>query len=240
MTIPRNPRRYEKLDDLVKVRVTLRTAVAAVRELPWDSEADLVLLSRRDVVALLTRYLAQELSPSDLETWANTVESREEIGVEPADSELLRAFVFETANPALGEPISPRYARRWLDRLDAGASRRPGGGVAMTASDLAQHFEAMQRRPGMYFLPGVMFRMFAGYVHGMIAAGVDELKGFQSWVAQEYCGRPNNPLSWVDIIARGTVDDRCLSDLSAQEDQAAFDRAIALLIGYCQIRAGES
>ncbi len=109
--------RRDALVDLVELRVSPREAVAAVKQLPWDSDVELVLLSRANVRELLTRYLQRELSSDDLEAWANAVEGREDLGAVPGDEELLRAFVFETANPVLAEPISDGYAHRWLDKV---------------------------------------------------------------------------------------------------------------------------
>jgi hypothetical protein len=112
--------RRDALVDLIELRLPLNAAIAAVRELPWDSDLELVVLVRANLVALLQRYLLGELSPTDLEEWANAIEGRVDIGLEPRHEELLQAFVFEIANPLLAEPISDAYARRWLDRLSDG------------------------------------------------------------------------------------------------------------------------
>jgi hypothetical protein len=109
--------RRDVLIDLVELRSSVAAAIAAVRELPWDSDVEVVLLARANVEMLLHRYLRGELSADDLEAWANAVESREDIGSERGYEEMLRAFVFETANPLLAEPISGSYACRWLERL---------------------------------------------------------------------------------------------------------------------------
>ena len=109
--------RSDILIDLIEVRLPLADVIAAARELPWDSDIELILLERAHVITLLQRYLRHELSADDLEEWANTVEGREDIGLEPAYEELLGAFLFETANPLLAEPISEVNARRWLERL---------------------------------------------------------------------------------------------------------------------------
>ncbi|HTZ43210.1 MAG TPA: hypothetical protein VMB79_05055 [Jatrophihabitans sp.] len=114
MTEISDRRRRHTLLDLIALRVPLSEAIAAVRRLPWDSDADLVRLTRTHVTVLLMRYLAQELTAGDLEAWANAIEAREDIGAE----ELLRTFVFETANPALCEDVSNGFARRWIGRID--------------------------------------------------------------------------------------------------------------------------
>jgi hypothetical protein len=110
-------RRRGILNDLVELRAPLRECLAAVHTLPWDSDVDLVVLARSHVVALLGQYLQGALSASDVESWANAVEAREDIGIEHGDEELLRRFVFETANPRLAQPISDVYARDWLERM---------------------------------------------------------------------------------------------------------------------------
>lgn len=66
--------RRDVLVDLIELRLPLSEKVAAVRELPWDSDVELELLTRASVDALLQRYLRGELSPPHLETWANAVE----------------------------------------------------------------------------------------------------------------------------------------------------------------------
>lgn len=123
MTASGAQRRRAVLLDLIELRLAPSAAVAAVRELPWDSDVELVLLTRAHVVAMLQRYLRCELNEADLEAWADAVEGRDDIGAEPGDEELLRAFVFETANPMIAEPISDAFARRWVERL--GGDHRP-------------------------------------------------------------------------------------------------------------------
>lgn len=120
MTTAEARQRRDVLVDLIELRRSPGVAIAAVRELPWDSDVEIVLLARVNAVAVLQRYLRGELSAADLEGWADAVEGREDVGSEQGHEELLRAFVFETANPVLAEQISDSYARRWLERLGGG------------------------------------------------------------------------------------------------------------------------
>ena len=96
----------------------------AVSKFAWDSEIELVTLSRASAAALLERYLQGELAEADLEEWANAVEGRDDIGFESEYKGLLGEFVFETANPELAAPISENYARLWVTRL---REDRPSG-----------------------------------------------------------------------------------------------------------------
>jgi hypothetical protein len=113
-------RRRDVLVDLIELRLSPSAAIAAVKQLSWDSDAEVARLTRVNAVAMLQRYLRGELSAADFEGWADAVESREDVGEEPGYEESLRAFVFETANPLLAEPISDSYVRRWLERLGGG------------------------------------------------------------------------------------------------------------------------
>lgn len=113
--------RREALIDLIQLRVTTAEAVEAVRGYPWDSEIEVVMLRQEDIAALLKRYIQAELSSSDLEAWANAVEGREDIGVDAAGEHKIRTFLFETANPALANPISDAYAQRWITSLSSDA-----------------------------------------------------------------------------------------------------------------------
>jgi hypothetical protein len=112
-------RRRELLTDLIEVRRPLSESLAAVRGLPWDSDVDLVILTRSHVVELLGRYLNGELDAVGVEAWAEAIEVRDDVGAEPGHEDVLRQFVFETANPLLAEPVTEAGARRWLEQLGA-------------------------------------------------------------------------------------------------------------------------
>lgn len=108
----------EALINLIQLRVATPVALAAVRALPWDNEVELAVVRKEDVVAVLLRFLRGDLSATDLEAWANALEGREDIGFEPACDDKVPAFLFETANPKLGAPITPAYAEQWVALLD--------------------------------------------------------------------------------------------------------------------------
>lgn len=92
----------------------LRTKLAAV---PWDSSEELSVLQTRHVEAILTRYLAGELSSNAVEEWANAVEGREDIGFEVGHESVLKAAIFALANPALEGHLNSAMAKEWLGRL---------------------------------------------------------------------------------------------------------------------------
>lgn len=109
--------RTTTLIDLVCLRVPVEAAITAVRALPWDSEEDLVLLDRSAASSVLRRYGSGEITADDLEAWANAIEGREDVGFEAGQDERLSRFIFETANPALAQPLDETYSSRWLAEL---------------------------------------------------------------------------------------------------------------------------
>lgn len=67
-------------------RSSLRRPVAdVVRELSlyqWDSDVELVHLTRNDAIRVLDGYLSNRLSDDDVASWANEVEGRDDIAHE--------------------------------------------------------------------------------------------------------------------------------------------------------------
>jgi len=89
-----------------------------LRELPWDSSTDLVELTRAHVTHMLAEAQAGNLNSSDISAWAELIESREDIRLSEQDSDDLREFVFEAANPEINSFAPQRY-QAWMDRLSA-------------------------------------------------------------------------------------------------------------------------
>jgi len=110
-------RRMRVLLDLIERRVPLNAAVQAVRDLDWDSDIELVVLTRRHVQAMLHAYEDGALSATDVTTWADGLESRDDVGFERGHEDELRQFLFEAATPEINEPITLDFARRWLRML---------------------------------------------------------------------------------------------------------------------------
>lgn len=69
------------------------------------------------VIAVLKRFQAGVLSPEAVEAWANAVEGREDIGLEPESSELLEEAIFDLANPVLQGALTGDTVERWIQRL---------------------------------------------------------------------------------------------------------------------------
>lgn len=96
------------LVELVTLSRPLEATLEALAQQHWDSDAELLTLDRGHVAAILQRYLSGEIDDATLETWANAIDLRDDIGI-PEDDQLLRDMMFELANPELN--AQPRTAR---------------------------------------------------------------------------------------------------------------------------------
>ena len=87
--------------------VQLRNQVAS---LSWDSEEELVFLTKSHVKDVLNRFLQDDLTREDVNDWANMIEMREDIGFAEGDEEELKELIFELANPEITHELNANRA----------------------------------------------------------------------------------------------------------------------------------
>jgi hypothetical protein len=109
--------RTEAVLDLVELRVPVDQAIEALKSFDWDHQADLAVLTTADARRGLDAFLDGRLDPVALERWADAIESREDVGVDPDSSEELTRLIFELANPLICRPLDHSVAEEWLARL---------------------------------------------------------------------------------------------------------------------------
>ena len=68
--------------DLVHFKNNTDTLKNMLSQIGFDSETELVSMSRDDIVEILQRSLDKKISFLELEEWANLIECREDIGFE--------------------------------------------------------------------------------------------------------------------------------------------------------------
>ncbi|MDB4913024.1 MAG: hypothetical protein JWM95_668 [Gemmatimonadetes bacterium] len=90
------------------------TITAQLQTFPWDSDVPLVTLRGRDAKAVLQRYLSGELNREEIESWANALETREDVQLAPTDDQRLRAMLHELANPILTRELTRITAEEWV------------------------------------------------------------------------------------------------------------------------------
>lgn len=111
--------------DLRKATVTqllcltrpLNEIEAQLTAFDWDYEGVPVELTRRHLASVLQRYLQAILSAEDIETWANLIESREDVCFEPQFARQIEVVLNELANPTLTQPLEHRRAQVLLNGL---------------------------------------------------------------------------------------------------------------------------
>ena len=86
----------------------------------WDSE-ELVVLKRSDIVGLLQKFLAGNLTAVEVEEWANLIEGRDDIGFEAVSGIGIWDIIYELANPTLRGELNHERAREILRRLECGS-----------------------------------------------------------------------------------------------------------------------
>ena len=93
--------RTKALRDLVELRSPVAEAASALESFPWDSPHELVSLTKLDVVSVVRRFLAGEISKKELQSWAEAIEGRDDIRFD----ERAKEAIFELATPELaGSP----------------------------------------------------------------------------------------------------------------------------------------
>lgn len=105
------------LRDFLELNCPLQLALDRISKIPWSSDKDLIVLTSENIIGVLNRFLNGELSRSDVKAWAEEVELREDIGIEPDPNDLLIDVLFEVANPEITYELDPERARLLLQKL---------------------------------------------------------------------------------------------------------------------------
>ena len=83
-----------------------------LKKYDWDSE-ELVSLQAYHIVDILKNYLAKVITEKDVEDWADSIEGREDIEINPEFIEILH----ELANPYLCGNLTVNRAAKILQQL---------------------------------------------------------------------------------------------------------------------------
>ncbi|PIR34622.1 MAG: hypothetical protein COV36_00440 [Alphaproteobacteria bacterium CG11_big_fil_rev_8_21_14_0_20_44_7] len=110
--------RKEILIDLLGVNKPIQDLITALSNFEWDSDVELVVLSRNDVAKVLREFISGKISSDQINLWANTIEGRDDIGFENDFYDLLKDIIFELANPELEGEITIHKVRAILKSLE--------------------------------------------------------------------------------------------------------------------------
>jgi hypothetical protein len=100
---------------VMRYEMPLEETLLLLRTYAWDSDEELVTLTAVDVVTLIDRFFAGELSARQVQHWAELLELRDDVGFEERWAEPLRLAVQELATPEVFGAITPNLLRRMRD-----------------------------------------------------------------------------------------------------------------------------
>jgi hypothetical protein len=101
--------------DLVHFKNNIDTLKNMLSQIGFDSEIELVSMSRDNIVEILQRILDKKISFLELEEWANLIECREDIGFE---DEKTQEMIFKLGNPYLYGKLDEKQVLSYLNELD--------------------------------------------------------------------------------------------------------------------------
>ncbi len=109
--------RESLLRELISGASSAEEVLSQLAVFGWDSEHELVVMTRKDAESILGRYIDDELTQLDVAKWADAIEAREDIAFEASAKSLLGALVFELANPEISPRLTIERAEDWVRRL---------------------------------------------------------------------------------------------------------------------------
>jgi hypothetical protein len=92
---------------LVRYELPVEPVLNQLASVPWDSTEELAQIGAPEIVAILDRLIKGELSAEQVRDWADLVEVRDDVGLDPRHENALREIIFRLANPTLCDAITP-------------------------------------------------------------------------------------------------------------------------------------
>ncbi len=111
--------RFQVLNSLIKFNRPLGEITALLGEYTWDVDEGIVVLTTGDLINVLNRFVSGDLSQIDVESWANAIESREDIEFEHGHENSINDIIFQMANPYLSEPLTKDLAQSFIRRMSS-------------------------------------------------------------------------------------------------------------------------
>ncbi|HEX7921638.1 MAG TPA: hypothetical protein VF583_11840 [Bradyrhizobium sp.] len=92
--------RHAALLSLVHFDAPISDLETRLQSLGWDSN-EVVTLTRQHIADVLERFASDRIDAAAVEAWANLIECREDIRLEPGQDKVVRAAIHDLANPEL-------------------------------------------------------------------------------------------------------------------------------------------
>ena len=93
--------RREAVYDLIQLRCPLNESLAHLAAFVWSSQEDLANVEARDITHALDEFIAGRISAEELSAWAEEVQGREDIGVDPSERDFIADALFQLSTPEI-------------------------------------------------------------------------------------------------------------------------------------------
>jgi hypothetical protein len=112
-----HPSRAELLRSLIERPEKAKVIAQELRAFSWDSEKTLVVMHAEDVLRVLAAYQSGSLEAAQITDWAEALEMRDDVKLDPKCEDLLRTVIVQLANPDLGGALSLDRAQTLTKQL---------------------------------------------------------------------------------------------------------------------------
>lgn len=109
-----NMDRVEALKQIVRFGEKTEFAYSALASFPFDSEVELVKVTKEDLAYVLNKFLLNEITADELELWANFIECRADLNYS-----VIEDYIYTLANPILVGDINIIKINKMVQLLNA-------------------------------------------------------------------------------------------------------------------------
>jgi len=102
---------------MLAYELPIEPTIQSLTALPYDCDADLVLVTPKDILQIIDRHANGELSLEQLVDWADFLEVRDGVGFAPPRGDRLKEIVWQLANPLVNEEITPAVLKALRSEL---------------------------------------------------------------------------------------------------------------------------
>jgi len=111
-------RRAEILEELVRLEKPTEPLMRELSALGWDWPGEpLLVLKKKDLLAIIDRFLAEEITAAQLQEWAENLEAREDVAFDKEEEDLLDDVFFRIATPFINDPLTRESVLKMRDKL---------------------------------------------------------------------------------------------------------------------------
>lgn len=107
-------KRQVLLNEILEAGPDMDIAISQMREFEWDSDEELVTLSRRRFTSVLNRFASGEMTSEAFDTWVNFIECRDDIDYSEVSEE-----IYQLANCKIQDKSVEILANEIVNRAKA-------------------------------------------------------------------------------------------------------------------------